>query len=58
MPTKQDKRDAKRRVKLAKKTRRELAVQHKVLLTDNFARLRAVTDEEWAEAVGNEPEEL
>ena len=58
MPTKQDKVDAKRRAKLMKKTRREVAVQHKVLLTDNFARLRAVTDEEWAEAVGSEPEEL
>lgn len=58
MPTKQDKADAKRRRKLAKKTRKELQVQHKILLTDNFARLRAVTDEEWAEAVGSEPEEL
>ena len=58
MPTKQDKKDAKRRVKLTKKTRKELQVQHKVLLSDNFARLRAVTDEEWAEALGSEPEEL
>ena len=58
MPTKQDKADAKRRAKLARKTRKEVALQHKVLLVDNFARIRAVTDEEWAEAVGSEPEEL
>ncbi len=58
MPTKQDRADAKRRAKLAKKTRREVVVQHKVLLSDNFARLRAITDEEWAAAVASEPEEL
>jgi len=59
MPTKQDKLDRKRRAKMTKKTTRELALQHKVLLSDNFARLRAITAEEWAKALGTaEPEEL
>lgn len=56
--TKQDKADEKQRSAALKKARKELMAHFKLITADNFARLLAITDDEWKAAEETEAPEL
>jgi hypothetical protein len=55
--TKLDREQEAHRARMLKQAEKEYKMHHAKLLKDNFARLLAITDEEWKEAVDEEGEE-